>query len=73
MNDIASPQFLIGLKKKQRMNEYWKNRIRKDFTKLNKESDDEYISDENIHHIKQNKAITKLVKLPTNKNVKTSK
>lgn len=73
MNDFASPQFLIGLKKKQRMNEYWKNRIRKDFTKLNKDSDDEYATDTNIHYMKDNQAITKLVKLPNQKNAKGQK
>ena len=73
MNDFASPQFLIGLKKKQRMNEYWKNRIRKDFTKLSKDSDDEYATDTNIHYMKDNQAITKLVKLQNQKNGKTAK
>jgi hypothetical protein len=41
MTDFASPRFLIGLKKKQRMQEYWRMRVRKDFTKLNKEISEE--------------------------------
>lgn len=40
MSEFASPSFLMGLKKKQRMQEYWKSRVRKDFTQLDK-SDDE--------------------------------
>ena len=40
MDDYSSSEFLLGLKKKQRMNEYWQSRIRKDFTKLDKDSED---------------------------------
>lgn len=41
MHDFASPRYLIGLKKKQRMQEYWRLRVRKDFTKLNKDISEE--------------------------------
>lgn len=40
--DFISPTFLLGLKKKQRMQEYWKSRVKKDFTKLSKDSDEFY-------------------------------
>ena len=50
----------MGLKKKQRMREYWLSRVRKDFTSLDKEKvDEEAIS-------KEDEPIIKLA--PMNKN-----
>lgn len=40
--DFISPRYLIGLKKKQRMHEYWKSRVRKDFTKLSESSNSSF-------------------------------
>lgn len=60
ISDFASPRFLMGLKKKQRMREYWLSRVRKDFTSLDKEKvDEEAIS-------KEDEPIIKLA--PMNKN-----
>jgi hypothetical protein len=41
ISDFVSPRFLMGLKKKQRMQEYWKSRVKKDFTKLNKDAEND--------------------------------
>lgn len=55
--DIASPRFLMGLKKKQRMQEYWRSRVRKDFTKLNNDIEEV----DGTEEIDDNFAIKKLI------------
>lgn len=55
--DFASPRFLMGLKKKQRMQEYWRSRVRKDFTKLNKDIEEV----DGTQEIDDNFAIKKLI------------
>lgn len=66
MNDFASPRFLMGLKKKQRMQEYWKSRVRKDFTKLDKSDDDQDGSKDSDNEKHKNKLISLSPTLPKN-------